>query len=105
MLSADLDRLSSTRALWGTAEDEPASSVDEAVRAAVASALTEKQRAVVEASFFEGLSQGEIARKLGVTQQVVEKSLHGALRGGRRVGGALARLRAALAPLRGAVAT
>jgi DNA-directed RNA polymerase specialized sigma24 family protein len=69
------------------------------VRAAVATALTAKQREVVEAHFFEGLSQGDIARSLGITQQVVQKRLYGAPRGGRVVGGAMQRLRAALEPL------
>jgi DNA-directed RNA polymerase specialized sigma24 family protein len=98
VLSADLDRLDHGRGLWadgGGARD----ALDDAVRAAVAAALTDKQREVVEAHFFEGLSQGEIARRLGVTQQVVQKRLYGAPRGGRLVGGAIHRLRDALAPL------
>ena len=101
ILCADLDRLTSTRRLWHDS-DEPSSRADQrssAVRAAVATALTDKQRQVVEAYFFEGLSQGEIARRLGITQQVVQKRLYGAPRGGRLIGGAIPRLRAALAPL------
>lgn len=68
----------------------------EAVRAAVDQALTDKQREVVQAYFFEGLSQGEIARRLGITQQVVQKRIFGAQRDGKLVGGALSRLREAL---------
>lgn len=68
------------------------------MREAVATALTDKQREVIEAHFFEGLSQGEIARRLGVSQQVVQKAIHGAARGGKTVGGALRKLREALAP-------
>lgn len=101
MLSADLDRLDATCALWSAGDDEGAGARDalrDAVREAVATALTDKQREVVEACFFEGLSQGEVARKLGVAQQVVQKRLFGALREGRLVGGAMARLREALAP-------
>lgn len=81
-----------------TAEHEdpgPNEALCGAVRAAL-SLLTERQRALVELHFFEGLSQGEIARRLGVTQQVVQKQLHGASRGGKVVGGALSRLRRAL---------
>ena len=74
----------------------------DAVRQALASALTGKQREVVEMHFFEGLSQGEIARKLGISQQVVQKRLHGTARRGRMIGGALPRLQRALAPLFGA---
>jgi DNA-directed RNA polymerase specialized sigma24 family protein len=98
VLSADLDRLDHGRRLWGDAGD-PREALCDAVRAAVSSALTDKQREVVEAHFFEGLSQGEIARRLGITQQVVQKRLFGAPRGGRLVGGAIHRLRDALAPL------
>ena len=48
------------------------------------------------------LPRRDIARRRGVTQQVVQKALYGVTRGGRPVGGALRRLREALAPLRGA---
>ena len=100
MLTADLDRLDATRALW-IPGDEGSGRLDalrDAVREAVATALTDKQREVVEACFFEGLSQGEVARRLGIAQQVVQKRLFGAPRDGRLVGGAMARLREALAP-------
>jgi DNA-directed RNA polymerase specialized sigma24 family protein len=97
VLTADLDRLDTSRALWAEGACDDREPLREAVRAAVASALTEKQRAVVEACFFEGLSQGEAAARLGVTQQVVSKTLHGAPRDGRLVGGALRKLREALA--------
>lgn len=99
VLTADLDRLDARRALYPSGDDDHArDALHAAVRDAVASALTDKQREVVEACFFEGLSQGEIARRLGITQQVVDKRLFGANRGGRRVGGAMARLREVLAP-------
>ncbi len=97
VLSGDLDRFDARRSLW--LDDAPSRrGLAEAVREAVATALTDKQREVVEACFFEGLSQGEIARRLGITQQVVDKRLYGATRGGKRVGGAISRLREALAP-------
>jgi RNA polymerase sigma factor (sigma-70 family) len=99
VLSADLDRLDATRGLWADASEDPRHRMRDAVREAVASALTDKQRAVVEACFFEGLSQGEAARRLGISQQVVSKTLHGAPRDGRVVGGALRKLREALDPL------
>ena len=71
-------------------------------RAAVREALdrlTPKQRQAVELFFFEGLSQGDIARRLGVSQQVISRRLYGDRRRGKQVGGALAKLRAALEPL------
>lgn len=72
----------------------------DAVRAAVEQSLTDKQREVVQAYFFEGLSQGQIAQRLGITQQVVQKRIFGAQRDGKLVGGALSRLREALANCR-----
>jgi RNA polymerase sigma factor (sigma-70 family) len=98
VLAGDLDRYAATRSLWVPDDDvrPDRSALRDAVREAVATALTDKQREVVEACFFEGVSQGEIARRLGVTQQVVQKRLFGAPRGGRLVGGAIARLREAL---------
>lgn len=98
VLCPDLDRVPAGALPWAS---EPASApraaLHAAVRAAVASALTDRQRRMVEGYFFEGLSQGELARELDVSQQVVQKALFGAVRGGKRVGGALSRLRAALA--------
>lgn len=73
--------------------------LDEQVRHAVETALTDKQREAIELFFFEGLSQSEIARRLGVSQQVIQKRIYGANRGGVLVGGALAKLREALAHL------
>jgi DNA-directed RNA polymerase specialized sigma24 family protein len=99
VLSADLDRLDATHGLWADTAASPRELLRDAVRDAVAAALTDKQRAVVEACFFEGLSQGEAAARLGITQQVVSKTLHGAPRDGRLVGGALRKLREALAPV------
>ena len=66
------------------------------VREAVEHALTPKQREAVELFFFEGLSQSEIARRLGISQQVVQKRLYGVRRRGVMIGGALARLREVL---------
>jgi DNA-directed RNA polymerase specialized sigma24 family protein len=99
VLRADFDRFEDGRGLWGGGEGDAAAGdgLRDAVRAAVATALTSKQREVVEACFFEGLSQGEVARRLGIAQQVVQKRLYGAPRDGRLVGGAMARLREALA--------
>lgn len=93
--------VSETAPTVGRANDELAHEhLEQAVRRAVATALTDKQREAVELFFFEGLSQSEIARRLGVSQQVVQKRLYGVSRRGVLVGGALARLRGALAPMR-----
>lgn len=68
-----------------------------ALQRALATALTPRQRELIELHYFDGLSQGDIARKLGISQQVVQKCLFGATRRGRVVGGAIAKLRRALA--------
>jgi RNA polymerase sigma factor (sigma-70 family) len=100
ILCADPDRIPHARLVHDDAcTDDARDTLHGAVRAAVERALTDKQREVVEAYFFEGLSQGEIARRLGVTQQVVQKRIFGAPRSGKLVGGAIHRLREALAPL------
>lgn len=97
----DLDRLPADAALWRGA-DPPGPEICRlvvALRQAIGTLLTARQREAVELHYFEGLSQGQIARRLGVSQQVINKRLHGDRRQGRRVGGALPRLRAALEPL------
>lgn len=97
-LRATLDHVPADAALWGPPDDRHDALCD-AVRRAVEAVLTGRQREIVEWHYFEGASQGEIARRLGVSQQVVQKSLHGVTRRGRTVGGSLRRLRDALAPL------
>jgi DNA-directed RNA polymerase specialized sigma24 family protein len=97
-LRAALDHLPAEAALWAPSEASDDALCD-AVRGAVGAVLSERQREIVEWHFFEGLSQGEIARRLGVSQQVVQKSLYGVVRGGRPIGGSLRRLREALSSL------
>lgn len=101
---ADLDLLCEEQRLWhGSFESEGGEggegSLVEALHTALHEALTDKQREVVELYFFEGYSQHEIARRLGVCQQVVQKRLFGVQRGSRRIGGALSKLRQALLPV------
>ncbi len=92
---ADVEGFSVDQGLWRDASGLDSGTAAR-VRMAVREALTPKQRAVVEAYFFEGLSQSEIARRLSISQQVVQKTIFGAPRAGRIVGGALSRLRVAL---------
>lgn len=97
IFSENLDALASGRALWqsrSTPSCHP--HLIEALHSAIHDALTDKQRTAIELFFFEGLSEGAIARRLGVSQQVVHKRLFGDVRGGRVVGGALQKLRKAL---------
>jgi RNA polymerase sigma factor (sigma-70 family) len=62
------------------------------LRELVATALTDRQRRIVEMYFFEGRTQEEIAGELGIAQQVVSRQLFGAARDGKKVGGAIRRL-------------
>ncbi|HUR78069.1 MAG TPA: sigma-70 family RNA polymerase sigma factor [Acidimicrobiales bacterium] len=63
------------------------------LRDLVATRLTTRQRQIVELYFTDGLTQAEIASHLGIAQQVVSKQLFGVMRDGKRVGGAIRRLR------------
>lgn len=55
--------------------------------------LTDRQRQIVELYFFDGATQAQIADRLGISQQAVSRQLFGVIRDGRRVGGAIQRLR------------
>ncbi len=98
ILSSDLDRIDSASALWASPPDTTRDALYDALRLAIQNELTPKQRQVIEAYYFEGLSQGEIARTLGISQQVVQKRIFGTSRGERLIGGALKRLKDALSP-------
>lgn len=80
----------------GDLDEEPAAVRDELLdllRELVTTQLTPRQREIVELSYVDGLTQAEVAARLGITQQVVSKHLFGVVRDGRRVGGAMRRLR------------
>lgn len=89
------------------APDDESPAVDAAARKAaleaiaelVRTGLTVKQREIVQLYFYDGRSQVEIASRLGISQQVVSRQLFGVVRDGRRIGGAIARLRKACAAL------
>lgn len=97
VLWPDLDALDPSALLWAPDVEEHDARAEQ-VRRAVADALSPKQREAIEAYFFEALSEPEIARRLGVAQQVVHKRIHGVRRNGRVVGGALRRLAEVLGP-------
>lgn len=63
------------------------------LRSLVETRLTPRQRAIVDLYFTDGLTQQEIAEHLGISQQAVSRQLFGVIREGRRIGGAIARLR------------
>lgn len=94
----NLDAISEEQLLWLPSQSDDDDDAQSAmrVRRAVRDVLGPKQREVVEAYFFCGLSQGQIAKRLGITQQVVHKRIFGVEVDGRRIGGALRKLRLAL---------
>ncbi|HJL60938.1 MAG TPA: sigma-70 family RNA polymerase sigma factor [Pseudomonadales bacterium] len=55
--------------------------------------LTPRQQRILEMYFFENLSEAEIASQLKISQQVVSKHLFGVIRDGKKVGGAVKKLR------------
>jgi DNA-directed RNA polymerase specialized sigma24 family protein len=71
----------------------------QAIAELVRTGLTAKQREIVQLYFYEGRSQVDIADRLGISQQVVSRQLFGVVRDGRRIGGAIARLRKACVAL------
>ncbi len=101
VFSPELDRVPHGVALWQSACTIPNArreALHRALHRAIQTELTTKQREVIELFFFDGLSQGQIALRLGISQQVVQRRIYGARRQGRLVGGAIARLRNVLAP-------
>ena len=73
--------------------DEVREEMFELLRQLVATGLTERQRQIVHLTFDEQLTQAEVAARLGISQQVVSKQLYGVMRDGKRIGGAIRRLR------------
>lgn len=74
-------------------EDEAREEMFALLRELVATGLTERQRQIVQLTYDEQLTQAEVAARLGISQQVVSKQLFGAVRDGKRIGGAIRRLR------------
>ncbi len=64
-----------------------------AVNTLIDSKLTPRQRDILRLYYLEGMTQVEIAESLAVTQSTVSRHLFGTRRGGKKVGGAIAKLR------------
>ena len=74
-------------------DDDVRQEVYALLRELVATGLTERQQEIVRLTYDEQLTQAEVAARLGITQQVVSKQLFGVVRDGKRIGGAIRRLR------------
>jgi predicted transcriptional regulator len=55
--------------------------------------LTARQRDILRLYYFQGMTQVEIAETLSLTQSTVSRHLFGTKRDGKKVGGAIAKLR------------
>lgn len=97
---ARLERMSDARSPWTEAGDlhrDPGRDrVLDTVREIVQTRLTPRQREIVQLYYYEGRTQQEIAEQLGISQQVVSRQLFGVMRHGKKIGGAIRRLRALL---------
>lgn len=102
---ANLDRIPANRALWFETEEDRErryalrefyQEVAPSVRGLIESELTGRQREVVLLYFYYGKTQEDIAVLLDLSQSTVSRHLFGTARGGRKVGGALPKLRKAI---------
>jgi hypothetical protein len=100
-----LDRVSADKGLWFETEIDRErkyamrdffEQVAPAVEAIIDEELTDRQREVVKLYYFYGKTQEDIAEILALTQSTVSRHLFGTVRDGRKVGGALPKLRKAI---------
>jgi len=97
-----LDRTPAARALWFETEIDRErrhalkdffSLVAPAVEELIDTKLTKRQREVVRLYYYYGKTQEDIAVILDLTQSTVSRHLFGTTRGGKKVGGAIPKLR------------
>ena len=100
--SATLERVSSTDGLWFETEVDRErryamksffTAVKPEVDTYIDTKLTPRQREVVKLYYFYGKTQEDIATILNLTQSTVSRHLFGTVRGGKKVGGAIPKLR------------
>ena len=100
-----LENIPSERNLWFETEQDRERryalqdffrSVLPAINKLIDTRLTERQRAILRLYYFKGMTQVEIAETLDLTQSTVSRHLFGTTRGGKKVGGAIAKLRKTL---------
>lgn len=70
--------------------------VKPAVNQIINTKLTRRQREVLQLYYFHGKTQEDIAAILNLTQSTVSRHLFGTVRGGKKVGGAIPKLRKAV---------
>jgi FixJ family two-component response regulator len=97
-----LDRVPSTRALWFETEEDREHryamedffrSVRPFVNDLMTQSLTKRQREVVSLYYGHGKTQEDIAAILDLSQSTVSRHLFGTVRNGKKIGGAIPKLR------------
>jgi predicted DNA-binding protein YlxM (UPF0122 family) len=97
-----LERVPSTRALWFETEEdrEHRYAMDDFFRSVrpfvtdlIDGALTKRQREVVSLYYLHGKTQEDIATILDLSQSTVSRHLFGTVRNGKKIGGAIPKLR------------
>lgn len=100
-----LDRVSAAEGLWYETEVDRErryamkdfyGEVKPAVNTIIDTKLTRRQREVLQLYYFQGKTQEDIAVILNLTQSTVSRHLFGTVRGGKKVGGAIPKLRKAV---------
>lgn len=100
--SATLDRVPSTEALYYESEEDRErryamqafyEEVRPSVNSFIENCLTRRQQEVVKLYYYYGKTQEDIAVILQLTQSTVSRHLFGTVRGGKKVGGAIPKLR------------
>lgn len=100
--SETLERVPATSALWfETPEDQARrhafkdffQEVQPVVNSLIDSELTRRQQEVLKLYYFYGKTQEDIAVILNLTQSTVSRHLFGTVRRGKKVGGAITKLR------------
>ncbi len=97
-----LERVPASRALWFETDEDRSRryafqeffrSVSPTVTALIDSELTTRQQEVVRLYYLQGKTQEDIATILDLSQSTVSRHLFGTVRAGKKVGGAITKLR------------
>ncbi len=97
-----LENLPSNRALWYETQEDRSrryafqeffEEVSPVVRGLMGANLTRRQQEVVQLYYLDGKTQEDIATILELTQSTVSRHLFGTMRRGKKVGGAIPKLR------------
>lgn len=100
--SSYLENIAAEKALWFETEEDRQKrhaledffrSVMPAVKTLIESELTTRQREILELYYFSNMTQEDIAENLQLSQSTVSRHLFGTTRQGKKVGGAIPKLR------------